>query len=96
MVRSELSLSDNSVIINPVALRPISQLVNHYNLSVEQVKDEVLLLTSDNIRYLTRNRTCVENFQSMWQRFGPQSARDMMIPYVWQGKVPLPSEHFSV
>ena len=78
-----------------VARDPITQLVNHYNLSVEQVKDEVQLLTSDNIRYLTKNRTCVENFQSMWQRFGPQAARDMMIPYVWQGKVPLPSEFFS-
>ena len=70
-------------------------LPNHYKLTVDQVKEEVLLLTSDNIRYLTKNRTCVENFQSMWQRFGPQAARDMMIPYVWQGKVPLPSEFFS-
>ena len=70
-------------------------LVNYYNLTVDQIKEEVMLLTMDNIRYFTKNRTCVENFQSMWQRFGPQSARDMMIPYVWQGKTPLPSEFFN-
>ena len=84
-----------SDIINSVANKPISDLVNYYNLTVEQVKDEVHLLTTDNIRYLTKQYSCVENFQSMWQRFGPQAARDMMIPYVWQGKVPLPSEYFG-
>ena len=31
----------------------------------------------------------------MWQRFGPQAARDIMIPAVWNGECPVPSEYFN-
>ena len=68
---------------------------NFYNLTVEQVKDEVQLLNLDNIKKFKCTRTNTENFYSMWQRFGPEAARTAMIPYVWQGKVPLPSEYFG-
>ena len=70
-----------------------SDFVNHYNLTVEQVKEEVNLLSLENIRHFPCSPSVRDNFYSMWQRFGPDSARTMMIPYVWQGKVPLPSEY---
>ena len=70
-----------------------SDFVNYYNLTVEQVKDEVNYLSLENIRHFPCSPSVRDNFYSMWQRFGPDSARTMMIPYVWQGKVPLPSEY---
>ena len=71
------------------------EFVNYYNLTVEQVKEEVKILNMDNIKKFPVYFGAVENFYSMWQRFGPEAARTMMIPYVWQGKCPLPSEHFG-
>ena len=70
-------------------------LVNHYNITPEQVQEEVLLLTLENIKTFPCTRSCVDDFNSMWQRFGPQAARTAMIPFVWQGKTPLPSEYFG-
>ena len=70
-------------------------LVNHYNITAEQVQEEVLLLNLENIKTFPCSRSTVDEFYSMWQRFGPQAARTAMIPSVWQGEVPLPSEHFG-
>ena len=67
--------------------------VNAYNLTVEQVKEETNYLTLENIRHFPCSPSVRDNFYSMWQRFGPDSARTMMILYVWQGKVPLPSQY---
>ncbi len=69
--------------------------VNAYNLTVEQVKEEPTYLTLENIRSFPCSPSVRDNFYSMWQRFGPDSARTMMIPYIWQGKVPLPSEYYA-
>ena len=69
------------------------EFVNAYNLTVEQVKEEVTHLSLENIRHFPCSPSVRDNFYSMWQRFGPDSARTMMIPYVWQGKVPLPSTY---
>ena len=67
--------------------------VNAYDLTVDQVKEEVNNFTLENIRHFPCSPSVRDNFYSMWQRFGPDSARTMMIPYVWQGKVPLPSQY---
>ena len=32
----------------------------------------------------------------MWQKFGPEAARTNMIPVIWNGEVPRPSEVFNV
>ena len=70
-------------------------LVNFYNLTVEQVKEEVQLLNLTNIRKYPCSPSLKDQFYSMWQRFGPDAARTATIPYVWQGKIALPSDHFS-
>tara|TARA_B100000073_G_scaffold284895_1_gene246265 strand:- start:1058 stop:1300 length:243 start_codon:yes stop_codon:yes gene_type:complete len=68
---------------------------NFYNLTVDEIKHEVSLLTVENIRKYPCGRPQVEDFYNMWQRFGPQAARDIMIPYVWYGNGPKPSEVFG-
>jgi len=72
-----------------------TELINHYNITPEQVQEEVLLLDLENIKKFPCTTSLRDQFYSMWQRFGPQAARTATIPYVWQGKVPLPSEYFS-
>ena len=72
-----------------------TELVNYYNITPEQVQEEVLLLSLENIKKFPCTVSLRDQFYSMWQRFGPQAARTATIPYVWQGKVPLPSEYFS-
>ena len=64
-------------------------------MSVQEVKDEVLLLNLDNIRRFPISESKTEDFYSLWSRFGPQSARDIMLPLIYYGYCPLPSEYFS-
>ena len=73
----------------------MSELKNYYNITPEQVQQEVLLLSLENIKKFPCTTSLKDQFYSMWQRFGPQAARTAMIPYVWQGKVSLPSEFFG-
>lgn len=63
--------------------------------SVEDVKEEVSLLNLENIRKFPCGRSIVEDFYSMWSRFGPEAARTIMIPAIWYGYTPLPSEVFG-
>lgn len=74
---------------------PKEDFVNAYNLTVEQVKKEVTYLTLENSRRFPCSPSVRDSFYTMWQRFGPDAARTMLIPYVWQGKVPLPSEYYG-
>ena len=64
-------------------------------MSVEEVKAEVLLLNLDTIRKYPCSRSKRDDFYSMWSRFGPQAARDIMIPSIWYEKTPRPSEVFN-
>ena len=64
-------------------------------MTVAEVKEEVSLLTLQNIRKYPCSRSKREDFYTMWQRFGPQAARDIMIPPVWYGETPRPSEVFG-
>ena len=61
-------------------------------MTVQEVQQEVQLLNLGNIRDLGATRTLVEDFYTMWSKFGPDAARTLMIPAVWNGKCPLPSE----
>ena len=74
----------------------MSELINHYNLTVEQVKEEVSLLTVEKIRHFPCTPSNRDTFYELWNRFCPEAARTAMIPYVWQGKIPLPSEHYGI
>ena len=65
-------------------------------MTVEEVKAEVQLLNLENIKKFPIKEGKIYDFYSMWQRFGPQAARDIMIPPVWYGDCPRPSEYFNV
>ena len=64
-------------------------------MTVEQVKAEVMLLDVDNIQKFPCKEGKREDFRNLWLRFGPQAARDIMIPDIWYEKCPLPSEFFG-
>ena len=65
-------------------------------MTVEEVKREVNLFTLEIIKNYPVSRSLREDFYTMWHRFGPQAARDYMIPAVWNGKCPRPSEYLNV
>ena len=65
------------------------------SMTVEEVKAEVQLLNLNNIKKYPCSRSTVDEFYSMWQRFGPESARTIMIPLIWEGETPRPSEYFD-
>tara|TARA_R110002012_G_scaffold50743_1_gene131135 strand:- start:128 stop:331 length:204 start_codon:yes stop_codon:yes gene_type:complete len=64
-------------------------------MTVEEVKSEVQLLTLANIKKFPCSRSATDDFYSMWQKFGPQAARDNMIPLIWRNECPRPSEVFG-
>ena len=64
-------------------------------MTVEEVKDEVQLLNLDNIRHFPISESKKDDFYSLYNRFGPQAARDIMIPVVWYGYCPRPSVYFG-
>ena len=65
-------------------------------MTVEEVKAEVQLLDLNNIKKYPCSRSKMDDFYSMWQRFGPEAARTIMIPPIWESKLPRPSEVFGV
>lgn len=65
------------------------------SITVEQVKAEVMLLDVDNIQHFPVKESKKEDFRNLWLRFGPQAGRDIMIPSIWNGECPLPSEFFG-
>ena len=68
----------------------------HKAMTVDEVKAEVLLLNLDNIRNFDCSRSKIDDFYSMWGRFGPEAARIAMIPYIWESKCSRPSEYFGI
>lgn len=64
-------------------------------MTVEEVKAEVMLLNVDNIQNYPCSSSKKEDFRNLWLRFGPQAGRDIMIPSIWNGDCPRPSEFFN-
>ena len=64
-------------------------------MTVGQVKEEVMILNLGNIKKFPCRRSRQEDFYILWQKFGPQAARDYMIPSIWNKEVPLPSDVFN-
>ncbi len=71
------------------------EMINYYNLTVEQVKEEVSYLTVEKIRHFPCSPSHRDAFYELWNRFGPEAARTAMIPAVWQGHIQLPSEYYG-
>jgi len=65
------------------------------NMTVQQVKDEVQLLNLDNIRHFPISESKKDDFYSLWNKYGPQAGRDVLIPLVWYGYCPKPSLYFG-
>ena len=64
-------------------------------MTVEEVKAEVMLLTPENITHFPCTAGKRDDFRSLWNKCGPQAGRDIMIPPIWYGEVPRPSEFFN-
>jgi len=65
------------------------------SMSVQDVKDEVLLFNLENIRHFPISESKRMDFYSLWNKFGPQAGRDILIPMVYYGYIPRPSEYFG-
>ena len=63
-----------------------------YPGSVDELKDELSVVTIENIKSYRAYKTRWDDFYSMWQRFGPDAARTILIPYIWDGRLPSPKE----
>ena len=63
-----------------------------YSGTVDELKEELSALTLENVKSYLPYKKKWEDFYSMWQRFGPDAARTILIPYVWTGEFPSPKE----
>ena len=63
-----------------------------YEGTVEELQAELKTVTIENIKTFKTYRKKWDDFYSMWQRFGPDAARTILIPYIWDGRLPAPSE----
>ena len=61
-------------------------------MTVDEVKQESMLFTLENVKHYPLSRSLKEDFYTMWHRFGPQAARDYMIPPLWNNEIARPSE----
>ena len=63
-----------------------------YEGTAEQLKEELSVLTLENIKQYPGFKSKWDDFYEVWLRFGPEAARTILLPYVWQGKLPVVSE----
>lgn len=63
-----------------------------YSGTAEELKKEVAVFTLENIRKYPEYQLKWDDFYSMWLRFGPEAARTILIPYIWDGRFPAPKE----
>ena len=61
-----------------------------YEGSVEELQEELSDVTLENIRKYKAYESKLDDFYSMWLRFGPEAARTILIPYIWDGRLPSP------
>ena len=64
-------------------------------MTPSEARAEVMLITIDNVRSYPLSESKILDFYSLWNRFGPQAGRDILIPMVYYGYVPRPSEYFG-
>ena len=63
-----------------------------YKGNVAQLQEELQDVTLENIRSYKEYKPKLDDFYSMWLRFGPEAARTILIPYIWRGDFPSPRE----
>mgnify|MGYP003136948691 CR=1 FL=1 len=68
------------------------QLNKVYEGSYEDLQKELSVITLENVKRYKAYKTRWDDFYSMWLRFGPDSARTVLVPYIWDGRLPSPKE----
>ena len=63
-----------------------------YEGTIEQLQQELRVLTLENIKSYPGLKPQWDDFYEMWLRFGPEAARTNLIPYIWTGKIPSVTE----
>ena len=63
-----------------------------YKGTVEELKEEISVLTLENIKQYPGLKCKWDDFYEMWLRFGPEAARTILIPAIWTGQVPTVAE----
>lgn len=61
-----------------------------YTGTAAELQEELQQLTVENIKTYTGYESKWDDFYSMWQRFGPEAARTILIPFIWDGRLPAP------
>ena len=64
-------------------------------MTVDEVKAEVQLLNLENIRSLPCTQSQREDFYSIYNKFGVEAARTIMIPPIFREECVKPSEFFK-
>ena len=66
-----------------------------YSGTVEELQQELSVLSLNNIKKYRAYKSKWDDFYSMWLRFGPEAARTILIPYVWDGRLPSPKQCYD-
>ena len=64
-------------------------------MTVEEVKEEVMILNPENIQHYPCPQGAKDDFRFLWSRCGPQAGRDVILAAIYNGKYPRPSEIFG-
>ncbi len=63
-----------------------------YEGTADELKEELKAITLENIRRFPEYKIKHDDFYSVWLKFGPDAARTILIPYIWDGRIPSPKE----
>ena len=63
-----------------------------YPGTVEDLQSELSVLTLENIKRYKGLKPKWDDFYEVWLRFGPDAARTILIPHIWDGRLPSVSE----
>ena len=63
-----------------------------YKGSYEELQQELSVITLENVKQYKPYKDNWDDFYTMWLVFGPEAARTIMIPPVWDGTIPSPRE----
>ena len=71
---------------------PPKEISKVYSGTVDSLIEELSVITLENIKQYTEYHPQWDDFYSMWLRFGPDAARTILIPYIWDGRLPAPTD----
>ena len=67
-----------------------------YKGTVEDLQTELSVLTLENIKRYPGLKSKWDDFYEVWLRFGPDAARTILLPYIWDGRLPSVAEARNV